>query len=156
MSANELLKETREAIDSGTFEHRQKMSGGVLALHAVKDASRSKKIRAMVREVGVVARKDIMDWMAASSKYGFWVKNTLNRVELSSYQSTVTKAMQKAGYERLGKHGCYVKWKLPPSAEVESEVSDDGAESDDEAESSEGGNSSDDDDGDKKPASPSL
>lgn len=147
-SVDDLLKEIREAIDLGTWERRQQLTGTFLAYHAVKDASRSKKIRALVRENGGASRKEIMDWMAASRKYGFWVKHTLNRIELSSYQVTVNRALQKAGYERLTKHGRYVKWKLPPSAEVESEVSDEEADDSDgwaEQNDSEAGKASDDD-----------
>lgn len=124
-----LLQEMKEAIDSDNWDRRHQLMGSVLAYHGVKDASRSKKLRRIARENGAgVGRKEIMDWMEASPKYSFWVRHTLNRVELSSYQSTITKALQKAGYERQGKHGRFVKWKLPPSAEVESEVSDDDEE----------------------------
>lgn len=144
MSADALLAEMREAIDSDEWERRHQLMGGVLAYHAVKDASRSKKIRKEVRESGGVSRKAIMDWIAASPKYGFWVRHTLNRVEFASYQSTVTKVLQKAGYERQGKHGRFVKWRLPPSAEVESEVSDE-----------EGSNDEGDDNDDASEKSPS-
>jgi len=145
MSSEDLLTEMREAIASDKWERRHQLMGGILAYHAVKDASRSKNLRKMARDSGGVSRKEIMDWMAASPKYAFWVKHTLNRVELSSYQSIVSRVLQKAGYERLGKRGRYVKWKLPPSVEVESEVSDEEAESDEGSDKDSGNASSNDD-----------
>ena len=129
LSAEELLAEMREAVDTGAWDRRHQLLGGLLAHHAVKDAARSKAIRKLVRENGGILRKEIMDWIGAAPKYAFWVRHTLNRVELNSFQSTVTRVLQKAGYERLGNKGRYVKWKLPTWAEEESEVSDNDVES---------------------------
>ena len=67
MSTEALLMEMKEAIDSGEWSVRHRFMGGVLAFRAVKDASRSKKIRAIVQENGGVQKKEIIDWIAKTS-----------------------------------------------------------------------------------------
>ncbi len=127
MSTEELLEEMKKAMDAGEWTVRHRFMGGVLAYRAVQDASRSKKIRAIVQEHGGIQKKDIIDYIAKNPTYSAWVKHHLGRVEFQSYQALVTKVLQKAGYERVGtkKTGRFVRWNLPKSAQEEEAVSDD-------------------------------
>jgi hypothetical protein len=128
MSTEELLEEMKKAIDSsGEWTVRHRFMGGVLAYRAVQDASRSKKIRAIVQEHGGIQKKDIIDYIAKNPTYSAWVKHHLGRVEFQSYQALITKVLQKAGYERVGtkKTGRFVRWNLPKSAQEDEAVSDD-------------------------------
>jgi hypothetical protein len=54
-----------------------------------------------------------MDWIADSDTFRKWVEQMATKLEPKSYQSSITKAMVKAEYERTSSTGRYIKWLLP-------------------------------------------
>jgi len=42
-----------------------------------------------------------------------WVDRVMEKLEVKSYQSNISKALMKEGYTRIGTTGRHVKWTLP-------------------------------------------
>ena len=78
-----------------------------------------------------------MKWIQNSPRYSKWVGEMLTKLEYKSYQSSVGKALNKAGYERTGTTGRHVRWILPKDIPLED------LEGDDEDQESEGGDDDD-------------
>jgi hypothetical protein len=58
-------------------------------------------------------RSEIMKWIKNSPKYCNWVSEMQSRMEFKSYQSSIGKALNRAGFERTGTTGRHVRWILP-------------------------------------------
>jgi hypothetical protein len=59
------------------------------------------------------SRSEIMKWIKNSPKYYNWVSEMQSRMEFKSYQSSIGKALNRAGFERTGTTGRHVRWILP-------------------------------------------
>lgn len=113
-----LLENFFEAIQSGQWERRHQMMGGAITLHACRDAARSKAVQKIANNNNGVSRSEVMDWIAASKRYGKWAVQVLNKMEVKSYQANVTKCLWKAGYRRNAPVGRFVRWNLPSEDEL--------------------------------------
>mmetsp|Transcript_10191 Transcript_10191/g.11645 ORF Transcript_10191/g.11645 Transcript_10191/m.11645 type:complete len:514 (-) Transcript_10191:118-1659(-) len=113
-----LLKWFFEAIETNQWERRHQMIGGAITFHACKDAARSTKIHKIANTNNGVSRSEVMDWIRDSKRYGKWVSNVLNKMEVKSYQANVTKCLWKAGYRRNAPVGRFVRWNLPTAEEL--------------------------------------
>jgi hypothetical protein len=114
MSVEDLIAEIT-ALESDQLGHRHKVIRSIVTARGVRDAFRAKSIRKMAKEKGAVSKAAIMDWLAESDLYSEYVKHTLRTLETGSYQTSITKALVKAGCARIGSTGRFVMWKLPQS-----------------------------------------
>lgn len=122
MSTEDLIKEIT-ALSSNQLGHRHKLIRSVVIAHGVMDVARAKPIRKLAQKAGGVSKGAIMTWLAESPMYSEYVKHTLSTLELESYKTSITKALLKAGFVRIGSTGRFVKWKLP-KLDDESDLSD--------------------------------
>jgi hypothetical protein len=109
-----LLVRMLDAVESGRWERKDQMVGSAIALHAVRDASRSPKIRKLANEQDGVSRADIIEWIGLNDMYAEWTVHMNEKMEYKSYQASISKALLKAGFTRRGTTGRHVKWTLPP------------------------------------------
>ena len=107
-----LLDRMEEAVKAEKWERKHQLLGAAISLHAVNDATHAPEIRELAADGGV-SRTDIMRWIKDSPKYGTWVVQMNSKMEAKSYQNTITKSLLKAGNERTGSGGRYIKWILP-------------------------------------------
>lgn len=107
-----LLERMEAAVKAEKWERKHQLLGAAISLHAVNDATRAPEIRELAADGGV-SRTDIMRWIKDSPKYGTWVEQMNSKMEAKSYQNTITKSLLKAGNERTGSGGRYIKWILP-------------------------------------------
>jgi len=162
-----LLKRMTTAINNDEWERKHQMLGTAIAQHAVRDAAKTRFIRNIAAQEGGVARAEIMKWISASKMYAEWSAQMKSKMEIKSYQSSIGKALLKAGFVRTGTTGRHVRWTLPADISTEDEdeeeedgddddeINDDGEEGADdkhnsdeenEEEGSDNGDGSDDDD----------
>jgi hypothetical protein len=108
-----LMDRMTEAIEANLWERRHQMVGSTISYHAVLAAARAPEIKKLAERGTGVARTEIMDWIQNSPKFAKWVDQMNSKMEPKSYQSSITKALLKAGFIRTGLTGRYVKWYLP-------------------------------------------
>jgi hypothetical protein len=111
LSTNQLLLEMKAANDADIWDRRHQLIGSTLSYRAVVEATHDTEW--YEREGGTVSRSAVMDWVAASEKFGGWVEQMLSKLEQKSYQASITKGMIKAGYIRTTSSGRYIKWIVP-------------------------------------------
>jgi hypothetical protein len=110
LSTQDLLDQLTHAIDSGVWERRHQLIGSTLAFRAVMVAAEDPELQDAPTGV---SRGQVMDWIADSDTFRKWVEQMATKLEPKSYQSSITKAMVKAEYERTSSTGRYIKWLLP-------------------------------------------
>ena len=160
---NHLKSKERPRIIKAIAEAR---AHGDLKENAEYHAAREKQSFVESRIIDLedkLARAEIMEWIAASERFQIWNEHMQSKMELKSFQSSITKALVKAGFTRNSAHGRYIKWLCPPDIytpqqptsdddpqqqpnEEEGDDDDDGRASD---EQEDGDDSSDDQDGDE-------
>jgi len=166
-SVTNLLQKFHSAIETNTFERKHQMMSGTIMNYAVRDASHDTHLQKRSRAEGGLARSEIIDWIAASDRYKMWVDRVMEKLEVKSYQSNISKALMKEGYTRIGTTGRHVKWTLPEydvmleeeddddiegrkeeeeGGEEENQKREDGHDSDSQSEEAGGGGSDDDND----------
>jgi len=111
LSLDTLLERMDEAVKADRWERKHQILGATISSYAIKDATSAPEIVALAREDGI-PRMDIMEWIRVSPKYARWVEQMNSKMEPKSYQNTITKALIKAGHERTGTGGRYVRWIL--------------------------------------------
>ena len=116
--ARELMQIMDEAIRFNHWERRHQMIGTAVAYHAVRDAGKSKEIQHIHQREGGASRSEIMKWIKNSSKYKTWFNHMSSKMEFKSFQSSIGKALAKAGFERTGTTGRYVRWILPKDVPI--------------------------------------
>jgi hypothetical protein len=107
------MQQLSAALDAGTWERRQQLIGATISSRAVLEAAKDPAILKLAEEDGAVSRGDIMNFIAESPRFEGWVKQMLSKLEDKSYQTSITKALLRAGYIRTGSSGRYIKWLLP-------------------------------------------
>jgi pSer/pThr/pTyr-binding forkhead associated (FHA) protein len=116
MTTEELLSEMQEAHEKGVYDRRL---GPAIMLRAICDAARSPELQTIQKNAPAqapgVAKRDILQWLEESEKYSSWVEIMQSKLEPKSYQVNISRAMERAGYERsttvsMGRH---VRWYLP-------------------------------------------
>jgi len=114
LPTKELLKQMNQGIEDNVWDRRHQLIGSTLSYRAVLSATRSTELQELAaRSKGELSRTEIMDWIAESDRYQGWVEHMLSKMEAKSYQSSITKALIKAGFERTSSHGRYIKWRIP-------------------------------------------
>jgi hypothetical protein len=115
MSVDALLEHLEAGIETENWDRRQQLVGSTLSYRAVLAAARSKIIQASAKANGGASRSEIMNWIEKSEKFGKWRALMLTKLEIKSYQASITKALIRAEFERTGTSGRYIKWLLPKS-----------------------------------------
>jgi hypothetical protein len=115
MSVDALLEHLEAGIETENWDRRQQLVGSTLSYRAVLSAARSKIIQASAKANGGASRSEIMNWIEKSEKFGKWRALMLTKLEIKSYQASITKALIRAEFERTGTSGRYIKWLLPKS-----------------------------------------
>jgi hypothetical protein len=69
-------------------------------MRIVREAAKDVKIQTIAKEQHGVTQRDIIDWYNANSLFSDFERLMLSKIEYKSYQSSVTKAIQRAGYTR--------------------------------------------------------
>lgn len=115
MSVDALLEHLEAGMETENWDRRQQLVGSTLSYRAVLAAARSKIIQASAKANGGASRSEIMNWIEKSEKFGKWRALMLTKLEIKSYQASITKALIRAEFERTGTSGRYIKWLLPKS-----------------------------------------
>jgi hypothetical protein len=115
MTVDALLTHLEAGMDTENWDRRQQLVGSTLSYRAVLAAARSKIIQASAKANGGASRSEIMNWIEKSDKFGRWRALMLTKLEIKSYQASITKALIRAEFERTGTSGRYIKWLLPKS-----------------------------------------
>ena len=113
LSVEELLELLEAGMDADNWDRRQQLVGSTLSYRAVLAAGRSSDIQTKAKEKGGASRMEIMEWILHDETFGKWRTLMLTKLETKSYQASITKALMKAGFERTGTSGRYIKWILP-------------------------------------------
>lgn len=110
----ELMAKMTEAIQADQWDRRHQILGGAISCNAVRDAAQSPEILKLAAqdENNAVTRADIIQWIHNSPTYNTWAMQMLSKMETKSYQSSIGKALTRAGYGRTGT-GRSSKWSLP-------------------------------------------
>ena len=115
LPTKELLAQMRRGIEDNIWDRRMQLIGSTLSYRAVLSATRSAELQKVAAENSAeLSRGEIMDWIAESDRFRFWVDHMLSKMEAKSYQQSITKALIRAGFERTSSHGLYIKWTVPP------------------------------------------
>jgi hypothetical protein len=115
MTDDALLRHLEAGIEEENWDRRQQLVGSTLSYRAVQAAARSKTIQTSAKANGGASRSEIMGWIEKSEKFGKWRALMLTKLEIKSYQASITKALIRAEFERTGTSGRYIKWLLPKS-----------------------------------------
>ncbi|KAL3809043.1 hypothetical protein ACHAXA_004546 [Cyclostephanos tholiformis] len=140
MTDIELLDVLSQTVMDGTstWDYECQRLGSAIALRACRAASRSGTVRRIVRDVGGVTLREILDWMNGNnnnnddgggdddgggkandrSVFVEYERLMLQKIERKSFMMSMGKALSRAGYtknELLS--GRAIRWNLPPSSE---------------------------------------
>jgi FHA domain len=149
LPTKKLLRRMTAAVDKDVWDRKHQLIGSTISYRAILDCARA------MRKAGKteVSRTEVMDWISDTDRYGEWVDQMLTKMEPKSYQSSITKALIKANFNRTSSTGRYIKWTLPPNVEVEDDFDDFGDSSDgddDDDDDNEGGTTKDESVGDEE------
>ena len=98
LSNDELRRQLTAAIQDDIWERRHQLIGSTLSGRAILAVAHDPTLRQKCQRDQGLSRGEIMDWIAASDEFAEWSQQMLNKLEIKSYQSSITKAMIKAGY----------------------------------------------------------
>jgi hypothetical protein len=118
LSTDELRRQLTAAIEEDIWERRHQLIGSTLSGRAVVAAAQASELREKEKESSGLTRGQVMEWIAASDAFAEWSLQMQTKLETKSYQSSITKAMVKAGFTRTASSGRYIKWFMPPLEEV--------------------------------------
>jgi len=110
---DELLREFHHAIETDVFDRKHQMVSSGIMMYAVKTVAADSEMIHESQTKSGLSRSDIMDFIEKHTVYSKWVKRIMTKMELKTYQSNLSKALVKAGYERVGTTGRHVKWLIP-------------------------------------------
>ena len=111
LSTSELLKLMTIAVNNDSWDRKDQSVGATLSFRAVTEAAKDPKLQ---EATDGVSRGQVLDWIEKSPQFKTWNEQMRSKLEFKSFQSSITKAMVKAGYERTSSTGRYIKWVLPP------------------------------------------
>jgi hypothetical protein len=115
MTTDELLNEINTSVEKGNWDRRCGFMGSTILYRAVLEASQARKIQESVKTTDGVSKAAITAWIHASAKFGYCLQLMQTKLEKKSYQCSIARAMQRAGYTRCSdkSFGRHVRWKLP-------------------------------------------
>ena len=114
MSTDDLLSQLSAALDRGIWDRRCQFMGATVAYRAVREAAWDPDIQQKAAEGGV-SKAEVVEWIHSSERFMDWASIMKIKLEPKSYQSSISKAMTRAGYERINNKnfGRHVRWYLP-------------------------------------------
>jgi hypothetical protein len=116
LSTDELRRQLTAAIEADVWERRHQLIGSTLSGRAIAAAAEDPDLIKLSENVGGLSRGEIIDWVAQSKDFAEWSKQMHGKLEVKSFQSSITKAMLKVGFTRTASTGRYIKWMMPSSA----------------------------------------
>ena len=111
---SEMIKEFLTAVKTDKYEKNKHstLSANILH-HAVQNVATDEQIKKKSAAEDGVSKTVIMDWIASSDVYKKYIEALLTKIEITTYQRNVSKALAKGGYTRLGTTSPHLKWFLP-------------------------------------------
>lgn len=100
VSTQELISQLTTATESEEWTKEDQLISATLGMRIVREAAKDVKIQTIAKEQHGVTQRDIIDWYNANSLFSDFERLMLSKIEYKSYQSSVTKAIQRAGYTR--------------------------------------------------------
>ena len=100
ISTKELISQFTIAIESEQWTKDDQQVSATLGMRIVRDAAKDAKIQKIAREQHGVTQRDIIDWYNAHPLFSDFERLMLSKIEYKSYQSSITKAIQRARYTR--------------------------------------------------------
>ena len=116
VSTTDLLSQLTTATESKDWSKEDQLVTATLGVRIVREAAKNSNIQKIAREQHGVTQRDIIDWYKAHALFSDFERLMMSKIEYKSYQSGITKAIQRAGYTRNesnpGKSRC-TRWDLP-------------------------------------------
>ena len=114
MSTEDLLQQLNAALEKNIWDRRCQFMGATVAYRAVREAALSPEIQRLATDGGI-SKAEVVDWIHASERFKDWAFIMQAKLEPKSYQSSISKAMARAGFERINNKnfGRHVRWYLP-------------------------------------------
>lgn len=117
ISTQELLTKLKTATESEDWSKDDQLCSSTLGMRIAREAAKDVKIQKIAREQHGVTQRDIIDWYKAHTLFSDFERLMLSKIEYKSYQSGITKAIQRAGFTRNESNpgkSRYTRWDLPP------------------------------------------
>ena len=123
MATEDLLQQLDDAVEQGVWDRRCQFVGATVAYRAVKEAAESLEIQKKALNGGV-SKAEVVDWIQGSARFKNWSIIMQGKLEVKSYQSSISKAMTRAGYERVDKKnfGRFVRYTIPSGTKIHPEA----------------------------------
>jgi len=125
LSTDELLEQLKQAVADNVWDRKHQFMGATVAYRAVRAAAAVPGIKSRAQAEGV-SKAEIVEWIQTSAMFQEWAETMQQKLEPKSYQSSISKAMARAGYERINNKnfGRHVRWSVP--SEGNDDDNDDG------------------------------
>ncbi|KAL7501806.1 hypothetical protein ACHAWX_000365 [Stephanocyclus meneghinianus] len=122
VSTAELIEQLAASADSKEWTREDQLVSATLGIRIVRSAAQDSNIQKIAREQHGVTQRDIIDWYNEHPLFSYFERLMLLKIEYKSYQSSITKAIQRAGFTRNesnpGKSRS-TRWDLPPDIPLE-------------------------------------
>jgi hypothetical protein len=116
VSTQDLLSQLIAASESDEWSKDDQLCSATLGMRIAREAAKDVNIQKIARKQHGVTQRDIIDWYKNHAVFSDFERLMLSKIEYKSYQSSITKAIQRAGYTRNesnpGKTR-YTRWDLP-------------------------------------------
>eukprot|EP00804_Cyclotella_cryptica_P020865 CCRYP_011477-RA/>CCRYP_011477-RA protein AED:0.06 eAED:0.06 QI:0/-1/0/1/-1/1/1/0/513 len=100
VSTPELIEQLAASADSKEWTREDQLVSATLGIRIVRSAAKDSKIQKIAREQHGVTQRDIIDWYNEHPMFSCFERLMLLKIEYKSYQSSITKAIQRAGFTR--------------------------------------------------------
>jgi hypothetical protein len=120
MTTDELLNEMDVAAEKGIWDRRCGFMGSTILYRAVREAAQARLVQENLEpNGGGISKAQIVGWIHSSAKFGSCTQYMQTQLEKKSYQCSIARSMQRAGYTRCGDKSCgrHVRWLLPANIE---------------------------------------
>ncbi|KAL7581070.1 hypothetical protein ACA910_005873 [Epithemia clementina (nom. ined.)] len=121
MTTEDLLQQLNAALEKGIWDRRCQFMGATVAYRAVREAALVPSIQQQATlESGGISKAEVVEWIHASERFKDWATIMQTKLEPKSYQSSISKAMARAGYERINNKnfGRHVRWYIPDGVNI--------------------------------------
>jgi hypothetical protein len=121
VTTQELLSQLTAASESEEWSKDDQLCSATLGMRIAREAAKDGNIQKIARTQHGVTQRDIIDWYKNHALYSDFERLMLSKIEYKSYQSSITKAIQRAGFTRNesnpGKTR-FTRWDLPADVEL--------------------------------------
>jgi hypothetical protein len=122
VSTSELFDQFAASADTKETTREDQLVSATLAIRIAREAAKDSNIQMIARDQHGVTQRDIIDWYNKHPSFSDFERLMLSKIEYKSYQSCMTKAIQRAGFTRNetnpGKSRC-TRWDLPADIPLE-------------------------------------